>query len=155
MIAWILIGLFTALLGEPLVRGDSSLLRGVDHQAKLFLTFPTPVAYTLTTSPWFERRADSQGGCNFWILARVQGGAQTRLILGAGTIVPWRGKEQLVGDNWAARSRIKGGETVRLEGWFLDPIGGATLAHRKATFHCRKSHVSSNAYVQPDMSGVR
>ncbi len=147
MIAWILIGLFTTLLGEPLLRGDSSLLRGVDHQSKMFLTFPTPVAYTLTTSPWFERRADSEGGCDFQILARVRGGSQTRLVLD--------GKEQLVDDNWAARSRAKGGETVRLEGWFLDPIGGATLAYRETKFHCRKSHVKSNAFVQPDMSMVR
>ncbi len=132
---------------DTLLRGTSAVWKGVDHQEKMTRTGPTPVAYILTTTPWFERKADRNGGCNFQILARVQGGGQTRFVLG--------GREMLVDDNWAARSRIDGGETVTIDGYFLDPIGGATIAYRTTRFRCRASDIGSSGFVQPDMSMVR
>ncbi len=144
------IALFIALSAvvhtDTLLRGDSAAWKGVDHQWKAHTAPEVGVEYVLTTSPWYERRADRDGGCNFSILARVNGRPPTRLILGA--------VEMILDDSWAAKTRIKGGETMTIDGYFLDPIGGASLAKRTTTFHCREGWASSSGFVQPDMSGI-
>ena len=131
---------------DTLLRGDSSAWKGVDHQANAQRRGAPPVEYTLTTAPWFEHRADRKGGCDFQILARVNGRGPTRLILGD--------REMLLDDNWNPRARINGGETMTMEALFLDPVGGAPLAYRTTTFHCRAQD-NRPAYAAADISGVR
>ena len=144
------IALFIALSalahGHTVLKGDSAVWKGVDHQAKAERLPTTPVSYTLTTAPWYDAHPDRNGGCDFQILARVRGGSSTRLVLG--------GLEMLVDDNWNPRARIEGGERMTLEAWFLNPIGGETLAYRTVTFKCRPVP-GGPTFVQPDMSGVR
>jgi len=143
------IALFIALSAlahtDTVLRGDSAVWKGVDHQAKAERLPKTPVSYTLTTAPWHSARADKKGGCDFQILARVRGGGTTRLILGE--------MEMLVDDNWNPRSRIEGGEKVTVDGYFVDPVTWQTLALRTMTFKC-EARDSRPAYVAPDMSGV-
>ena len=144
------IALFIALSalahGDTLLRGDSAIWKGVDHQAKAERRPTTPVAYTLTSAPWYDAHPDREGGCDFQILARVTGGSKTRLILGE--------MEMLVDDNWNPRARIEGGDAVTVEGYFVDPVTWQTLAFRTMTFKCRPVP-GGPTFVQPDMSGVR
>ena len=137
------------LLGHShtLLTGDSAVWKGRDPQANAERMPKTPVAYLLTTAPWEGRRADKKGGCNFSILARVNGRGDMRLNIG--------GVEQLVDNSWAFKTRIQGGQKMTMEAWFIEPIGGAVARYDTVSFTCRASDSLPGGFVQPNMEHIK
>ena len=141
----ILIALSALAHGHTVLKGDSAMWKGVDHQANASTAPKVPVEYILTTSPWFSHRADKKGGCNFSILARANGRTPMRLNIG--------GKEQVLDTSWAFKTRIQGGERMTMEAWFIEPLTWETAHYGTVTFRCG-ARDTRPAYRAPDMSGV-
>jgi hypothetical protein len=109
----------------------------------------TPVEYRVTTAPWRDAMADRKGGCDFQLLARVNGRGPTRARIDT--------VEQILDDSWSPRHRIPEGKraTIRVE--FIEPYGpehGYTLADRTVTFTCRRRDNRPRFTGNADLSGV-
>ena len=146
-VLWVFIALHALTGAHTVLKGDSAVWKGRDHQANMVRTGKTPVAYILTTVPWHGRKADREGGCDVSILARVNGRGDMRLNIG--------GVEQVLDNSWAFKTRINGGEKMTMEAWFIEPIGGAVAVYDTVSFTCRAGDVREQGFVQPNMEHIR